>query len=142
MCQGPGWVPCPAAQPSPGPAASPPRLCLHPVLLSRPRNTESSRTSCCSRWLQRITPSSPTIHSGPGSSLWSGSVRMRGQAHQELGEGWGGLFLLAPPGILLLWLPGQPQASLLGCQTPAVGKALRGTPELKLLVNSQVFFCP
>ena len=49
---------------------------------------------------------------------------------------------VATPGILLLWLPGQPPALLLGHQAPAPWKIPGKTPELKLLLNSHVSLCP
>ena len=55
---------------------------------------------------------------------------MISQAGQELGEGRGGLSLLASPEILSPWPPTQPQALLHGdlwdTQTPAAGQAVGG----------------
>lgn len=55
--------------------------------------------------------------------LWSSSARVGGEAGQEMGAGRGGLFLCP-------WLPGQPQALLLGdpwgAGTPAAGRCWEG----------------
>ena len=51
----------------------------------------------------------PRSDLGPGSRTWSFSMRMIGEAGQELGEGKGGLSLLASPENLSPWPPLSPR---------------------------------